>query len=84
MRGVQVRIHQAAVEPATLRQEELCRLSYRRPVDGCPTYVEYFKDGDDVPAQLCSLHEGSLKQRAQRAVQGLFGALGRSIRGIFR
>jgi membrane carboxypeptidase/penicillin-binding protein len=71
-------------EPATLRQEELCRLSYHRPVDGCPTYVEYFKDGDAVPSRLCTLHEGSLKQRAQRVVQGLFGALGRSIRGVFR
>jgi len=70
--------------PTTLRQEELCRVSSRRPVDGCPTYVEYFKDGDAIPSQLCTVHEGSLKQRARRAVQGLVGALGRSIRGIFR
>jgi 1A family penicillin-binding protein len=70
--------------PDSLRREDLCRISHRRPVDGCPTYTEYFKDGDDVPSQLCMLHEGSLKQRAQRAVQGVLGALGRSIRGIFR
>ena len=70
--------------PAGLHEEDLCRLSYHRPVEGCQTYVEYFKDGDEVPSQLCTIHEGSLKQRAQRAVQGLLGALGRSIRGIFR
>jgi 1A family penicillin-binding protein len=70
--------------PATLRAEELCRLSYHRPVDGCTTYVEYFKDADEVPSRLCALHEGSLKQQARRAVQGVLGALGRSIRGIFK
>jgi 1A family penicillin-binding protein len=72
------------VAPDTLHQEELCRISYHRPVDGCPTYIEYLKGGDDVPTKLCSLHEGNLKQRAQRAMQGVLGALGRSIRGIFK
>jgi 1A family penicillin-binding protein len=70
--------------PATLRDEELCSLSYMRPVDGCPTYVEYFKEGDEIPARLCPLHQGSLKQRARRAIEGFFGVLGRGIRGIFK
>jgi 1A family penicillin-binding protein len=70
--------------PGDMRSEELCKLSYLHPVDGCPTYVEYFKDGDDVPSRLCTIHQGNLKQRAQRAMQGLFGALGRGIKGIFR
>jgi 1A family penicillin-binding protein len=70
--------------PDDLRNEELCRISYHRPLDDCPTYVEYFKAGDDIPSQLCELHSGSLKQRAQRAVQGVLGAIGRGIRGIFR
>ncbi len=70
--------------PGQMRAEELCRLSYLHPVAGCPTYVEYFKDGDDIPSRLCSIHQGNLKQRAQRAIQGLFGSLGRGIRGIFR
>jgi penicillin-binding protein 1A len=74
----------AFVAPRTLREEELCRMSHARPLDGCTTYVEYFKDGDEVPSQLCTLHGGSLKQRAHRAVQGLLGALGRSVRGIFQ
>jgi hypothetical protein len=47
-------------------------------------YTEYFKDGDDVPAQLCPIHRGTLKQRAARAVAGLFRSLGRKIGGIFR
>jgi penicillin-binding protein 1A len=70
--------------PETLRAEELCSFSYHRPVDGCTTYVEYFKEADEVPSRLCALHEGNLKQQARRAVQGLLGALGRSIRGIFK
>jgi 1A family penicillin-binding protein len=70
--------------PSGMRDEELCSISYQRPVDGCPTYIEHFKDGDEIPIRLCTLHEGSLKQRAQRAIQGIFGAIGRGIRGIFR
>lgn len=70
--------------PGGLRATELCRVTYQRPVEGCPAYVEYFKDGDDIPRALCTVHEGSLKQEVQRAVQGLFSAIGRGIRGIFR
>jgi 1A family penicillin-binding protein len=70
--------------PADLHPEEMCRLSYHRPVEGCPTYVEYFKDGDEVPTRLCPIHQGTLKQRAQRALQGVFGAIGRGILEIFR
>jgi len=70
--------------PSNLRSEELCLISYQRPVEGCPTYTEHFKDGDEIPPRLCTLHEGNLKQEVQRAVQGLFGAIGRGIRGIFK
>ena len=70
--------------PPDLRSEELCLISYQRPVEGCPTYIEHFKDGDDIPSRLCTVHAGNLKQQVQKAVQGLFGALGRGIRGIFR
>ena len=85
MRRTARRLPSATFEaPDQLRREQLCLLSYRRALDGCPTYVEYFKEGDDVPSQLCPIHSGSLQQRAERAVQGLVGAIGRSIRGIFR
>jgi len=66
--------------PGDLETEEICLISYHRPVDGCPTYVEYFKSGDDIPSRLCPIHSGSFKQRTQRAIQGLFGAL----KGIFK
>ena len=69
--------------PPDLHPEEMCMLSYHRPVEGCPTYIEYFKDGDEVPTRLCPIHQGTLKQRAQRAIQGVFGAIGRGILGIF-
>ena len=70
--------------PPDLRGEELCLLSYHRPLDGCPTYIEYFKTGDEIPTRLCPVHTGDFKQRAQRAVQGLLGALGEGLKAIFR
>jgi penicillin-binding protein 1A len=69
--------------PGELRTEDLCHVSYLRPVEGCPTYTEYFKDGDDIPSRLCTIHQGNMKQRVQRAVQGVFGAIGRGLKGIF-
>jgi 1A family penicillin-binding protein len=70
--------------PSNLEPHELCLISYRRPVEGCPTYVEYFKEDDNVPGQLCPLHEGTFKEDAERAVDSLMRAIGRGIRGIFR
>jgi 1A family penicillin-binding protein len=71
--------------PASEMQEvALCRESYLRPVEECPTYTEYFKEGDDVPSRLCPIHQGSVKQQIQRAVQGFFKGLGRKLKGIFR
>jgi hypothetical protein len=70
--------------PATLRTEELCSVSYLRPVDECPTYTEYFKDGDKVPSELCPIHRGSFKHQARRAIEGFFRTLGGKIAGIFK
>jgi 1A family penicillin-binding protein len=70
--------------PAGLRGVELCRVSYLRPVEDCPTYVEYFKEGDEVPSRLCPVHEGSFKQEVRRAVGGLLSSLGRKLRDIFK
>ena len=70
--------------PAGLKQEELCRVSYMRPLDDCPTYVEYFKEGDEIPKRLCPIHRGTLKQRAQRAIEGFFSGMARRLRGILR
>jgi 1A family penicillin-binding protein len=70
--------------PAGLRTEELCLISYLKPVEGCPTYTEYFKDGDSVPSELCPLHQGTLKQRTARAIEGFFRGIGRGFAGMFK
>jgi 1A family penicillin-binding protein len=70
--------------PEGLRDEELCRVSYERPVEGCPVYVEYFKLDDKIPGRLCRLHDGTIKQQVRRAVEGLLSSLGRRIRDILR
>jgi 1A family penicillin-binding protein len=70
--------------PSGISTEELCSISYLRPVDGCPTYSEYFKSGDKVPSALCPIHRGSLKQRATRAIEGFFRGIGGKIAGIFK
>ena len=83
-RASRVRPSQEFERPGGLHDEVLCALSYRKPVDGCPLYTEYFKDGDDVPGQLCTLHEGSIRQRVARTVQGWWAEAGRRARDIFR
>jgi 1A family penicillin-binding protein len=70
--------------PSGVHSEELCRESYLQPVEGCPTYSEYFKEGDKVPSALCPIHRGTLKQRTTRAIEGFFRGLGSKIAGIFR
>ena len=70
----------AFTPPSGMREEMLCRLSYLKPVENCPTYTEHFKEGDDIPGQLCRIHKGSVKQQIKRAVQGFFGKL----KGIFK
>ena len=71
------------VAPGGMHPQELCRISHLRAVEGCPAYTEYFKEGDDVPSRLCALHSGPLKPLAQRAIEGLIGAIGKGVRGIF-
>jgi 1A family penicillin-binding protein len=70
--------------PAGLKEATLCRISYQRPVEGCPTYTEYLKPDDKAPSGLCTLHRGSIKQQVRRAIEGLLSGVGKRIRGIFR
>ncbi len=70
--------------PAGLREEPLCAVSYLKPVEGCPLYTEYFKDGDHVPDQRCPIHRGSIRDRLARTFDGWVSELGRRVRGIFR
>lgn len=70
--------------PPDMHAEELCKVSYLKPVEGCPVYTEYFKDGDKVPTELCPIHRGTFKQRATRAVEGFFRSLGGRIAALFK
>jgi 1A family penicillin-binding protein len=70
--------------PGGLERHDLCRVSYLQPLDGCPKYTEYFKDGDEVPSKLCPIHQGSFRQEAHRVVQNVFSSIGRKIRDIFK
>jgi hypothetical protein len=62
---------------------DLCSVSYLKPVEQCPIYTEYFKDGDEIPSALCPIHRGSFKQQATRAVQGFLRSLGGRLKGLF-
>jgi hypothetical protein len=72
---------EAFAPPRGLEQVELCRVSYLRPVRDCPSYQEFFKDGDPIPDRLCSLHQGTFKQAARRAVQGFLDTVVRRLFG---
>jgi 1A family penicillin-binding protein len=83
-RAAKLRPPEEFERPAGLQEESLCAISYRRPVDGCPLYTEYFKDGDDVSDRLCTIHRGSIRQRLTRTMQGWMAEAGRRVRDIFR
>jgi penicillin-binding protein 1A len=70
--------------PEGLDVEDLCSVSYLKPVDGCPVYHEYFKAGDAIPSQSCPVHAGPLKQAAVRSVGGFFSGLAKGLAGLFR
>ena len=53
-RAARIRRPEAFERPAGLHDEALCAITYLKPVDGCPLYSEYFKEGDDIPGRLCS------------------------------
>ena len=70
--------------PAGMQEEQLCKVSYLKPVEGCPTYTEYFKEGDEIPSRLCPIHQGTVKQQIKRAVKGFFSGLRKKLKGIFK
>jgi penicillin-binding protein 1A len=70
--------------PDSVHGVELCSVSYLKPVEGCPVYTEYLKEGDAEPSGLCPIHRGTFKQVAKRAVQGVLKAIGGKIAGLFR
>jgi len=82
--AARIRRPEAFERPAGLHDEALCAITYLKPVDGCPLYSEYFKEGDDIPGRLCTLHPGSVRQRVTRTIQSWAAEVGRRVRGIFR
>jgi membrane carboxypeptidase/penicillin-binding protein len=70
--------------PPGLVPHELCRVTYLRPVEQCPTYVEYLKEDDELPPGRCALHRGNLKERVSRAVDRFLEGLGRRLKRIFK
>ena len=86
MRRTARRLPAEAFEPPDdLRREQICMLSYHRALEGCPTYVEYFKDGDDGPDAALPDSQGQPAAAGRaRAFKDCFGAIGRGIRGIFK
>jgi 1A family penicillin-binding protein len=76
-------VPRAFAPPAGIRGEELCAISYERPVNGCPKYTEYFKDGDETPGRLCTLHKASVGQQIRRTTEGIFSGLGKKLKKIF-
>jgi penicillin-binding protein 1A len=83
-RSAGLRAPKAFARPADLREVSLCRVSYLRPVDGCPVYTEYFKQDDEVPDRLCPVHKGSVKQRIQRTMESFFSGIKRRVLGVFK
>lgn len=83
-RASRVRPARAFERPGGLAEEPLCAVTYRKPVDGCPLYTEFLKEGDEAPGRLCTLHPGSIRQRVTRTVEGWVAEMGRRVRGIFR
>lgn len=83
-RAAVVRKPAAFVRPEGVEGEQLCRVSARLPVQGCPVYTEWFKAADDRPSRLCTLHTGSIRQQVERAVEGWVEGLGRRLRDVFR
>jgi 1A family penicillin-binding protein len=83
-RASRVRPARAFERPGGLAEEPLCAITYRKPVDGCPLYTEFLKEGDEAPGRLCTLHPGSIRQRVTRTVEGWMAEMGRRVRGIFR
>jgi membrane carboxypeptidase/penicillin-binding protein len=70
--------------PTGLHREELCRTSRLKPLNDCPIYTEYLKEGDDLPSKLCPMHSGTLKQVATRAVHDMVRAMGKKIADVLR
>ena len=62
-RSVRTRAPGAFDIPLSLKEATLCRVSYSRPVEGCPTYTEYLKTDDQVPGGCVRCTRGASSNR---------------------
>ena len=67
-RAARIRVPQEFERPAGLAEEELCRISYRKPVDGCPVYTELFKEGDEVQVKVIDIDDTGRVRLSRKAV----------------
>jgi 1A family penicillin-binding protein len=71
----------AFTPPASLRELQLCSVSYLKPTEFCPIYREYFKHDDETPTATCRVHRApSIRERVQDTLRGWLDRL----RGVFR
>jgi 1A family penicillin-binding protein len=70
--------------PPGVTEMEFCRMSYYRAVNECPSYTEYFKDGDDIPSEKCPIHRGNLKQQLEKALGRVFQDFGKRLKRLFK
>ena len=70
--------------PDSLHGEELCSVSYLRPVAGLPCIPSTSSPATSYPSRLCPIHRGTLApDGATRVVEGLLRSLGSRIAGLF-
>jgi 1A family penicillin-binding protein len=82
-RAAVLRVPMEFEAPSGLEPVELCQQSYLRAVAECPTYIEYFKEGDEIPRGTCPIHHGDFKQMARRKLGRFFAGFGRKLKSIF-
>jgi penicillin-binding protein 1A len=66
--------------PRGMRTLRLCRVSFLRAASECPSYTEYFKDGDDVPRKRCKEHSGDVLRQLERTIEDVIDDIGRIFR----
>ena len=70
--------------PEGLQAEELCSVSYLRPVDGCPVYTRVLQGRRRDPDRSCARFTAARSSSGPRARRGLFRSLGSKIAGLFK
>jgi 1A family penicillin-binding protein len=79
--AARVRVPQPFAVPDGVHETRLCLMSHRLATEGCPAYSEYFKEGDLVPSDSCSIHGGPA---IGRRVERFFAGLGRRVASLFK